>query len=623
MTAFGLYQHQPISCPSSVTGDAGIFFLTLINTLFANQCELGSKDDYPVDAGAALVDNDVFDFIIIGAGTSGSTVASKLASNSTNKVLLLEAGGYPSPTSDIPAFHLSLQETIEDWQFHTEKSNNSCLGFKNGRCLIPSGRVLGGSSTINSMLYTRGGKHVYNAWLEEGNIGWAYQDVSPYFKKSEKLEAHELLTAKLYGTEGLLPLTRNRLHQPIRNTILDSAKELGYKVYNHETQIGFFEALQTIKKGVRQNAAKVFLGEYKSLPNLKVATEALVEKIIIDKDLKEANGVKVNIGDRTISLYAEKEVIVSAGAINSPKLLMLSGIGPREHLGSLGIDTIHDIKVGNNLKDHFMYPIFAVKVNESAMKYLSLNPTEELYRYFANREGILSTTGLNNLIGLVSTKNHSMDPNIKLGYTIIPRQDAFILTQYKRIFNLEEATFKSLADANKNSHLLLVHITLLDAKSRGQVMLKTKSPHDKPIVDPGYLSEEVDVEVLLQGIRIVEKQIETTSFRKLSAKQVHVDIPNCRKHKFKTDDYWKCAIRNVGTTGYHLVGTCKMGLSIDPHSVVDPLLKVHGVGKLRVVDTSVIPTNTYGELAAAAMMVGQKGAQLIMNGFDAIKHFRF
>lgn len=482
---------------------------------------------------------------------------------------------------------------------------------------------MGGSSTINSMLYLRGSKQVFNSWLEEGNIGWSYPDVLPYFTKSEKLEAHDLLTSKLYGTEGLLPLTRTRFHQPIRNAILNSAKELGYKVHNHEVPIGFFEALQTINKGVRQNSAKVFLGEFKNLPNLKVATEALVEKIIIDKDLKEANGVKVNIGGRTISLFAEKEVIVSAGAINSPKLLMLSGIGPKEHLGSLGIETIHNIKVGGNLQDHIMYPIYAVKLNDSALKYLPQNPTEELYKYFANKEGLLSSTGLNNIIAMISTKNHASDPNIKIGYTIVPRQDSYVLTQYKRIYNFEESIFKSLVNSNKNSNLLLVHITLLDSKSRGKVLLKTKSPHDKPIVDMGYLTEKEDIETMLQGIKIVEKQMSSPPFYKLSAKEVHVDIPNCRKHKFKTDDYWKCAISNIGTTGHHLVGTCKMGLAIDPHSVVDPLLKVHGVNKLRVVDSSVIPTSTKGELGAAALMVGQKGAQMILNGFDAVTHFKY
>ncbi|XP_045465779.1 glucose dehydrogenase [FAD, quinone]-like [Harmonia axyridis] len=620
MTAFGLYQHQPISCPSSVTGDAGIFFLTLINTLFANQCQLGSKEDYPVDAATTLVDNDVFDFIVIGAGTSGSIVAAELANKSNSRVLLLEAGGYPSPTSDIPAFHLGLQRTIEDWQFHTETSNNSCLGFKNSRCLIPSGRCLGGTSTINSMLYLRGSKHVYNSWLEEGNIGWSYPDIFPYFKKSEKLEVHELLTSKLYGTEGFLPLTRSRLHQPVRNTILNSAKELGYKVYNHESQIGFFETLQTINKGVRQNTAKVFLGEYKTLPNLKIATESLVEKILIDRDLKEATGVKVNIGGKTITLYAEKEVIVSAGTINSPKLLMLSGIGPKEHLGSLGIETFHDIEVGKNLQDHLMFPIFTIKVNDSALKYLTQNPTEELYKYFANREGILSTTGLNNLIGMLSTKNHSTDPDIKIGYTFIHREDSYTLTQYKRIFNFDDSIFKSLGKANKFSHLLLVHITLLDTKSRGRVLLKSKSPHEKPLLESGYLSEDDDVETLLKGIRMVEKQVNTKSFRQISATEVHLDIPSCRSYKFKSDDYWKCAIRNVATTGYHLIGTCKMGLSIDPHAVVDPLLKVHGIRKLRVIDASVVPTTTTGSLGAVAMMIGQKGSELIMNGFDGIKH---
>ncbi|KAL3271314.1 hypothetical protein HHI36_021803 [Cryptolaemus montrouzieri] len=620
MNGYGLYQDQSISCPGAFTGDAGVFFLALINTLFTKQCELGNKDNYPIDAGPSLVDNDSFDYIVVGGGTAGSVVASKLAKSTQNRVLLLEAGGYPSPTSDIPAFHLSLQKTIEDWQFHTEKSNKSCLGLKNGKCLWPMGKTLGGSSTINSMLYTRGSKHIFNSWAEKGTIGWSYQEVFPYFKMSEKLEVHELISSKQYGIDGILPLTRSRLHQPLRTTIFDSAKELGYKVSSHETGVGFFEALQTIKNGVRKNTAKVFLADHKILPNLQVATEALVEKIIIDRDLKIANGVKVDIGGSTLNLYAEKEVIVSAGPVNSPKLLMLSGIGPKEYLGSLGIETVHDINVGQNLQDHFMYPVLAVKVNDSAIKYFAQNPIEELYKYFANREGLLAYTGISNIVGFLNTKNHSGDANIKLNYMLVPREDSYFLPQFTKDLNFVDEVKNSLYEANKDSHLLVICVTLMDTKSKGKILLKSKNPHDKPLIYPGYLSDEKDLDLLLKGIRLAEKQIETRSFKKVSADLIYIDIPNCRKYKFRTDDYWKCAIRNVGTSGYNPVGTCRMGLSIDPNSIVNPLLKVHGIEKLRVIDSSVLPTSTRADVLAAAIMIGQKGAQLVINGYETIKN---
>ncbi|KAK9871962.1 hypothetical protein WA026_015208 [Henosepilachna vigintioctopunctata] len=620
MTAFGLYQHQEISCPNSVTGDAGIFFLALINTLFTNQCQLGNKDDYPIDSGPTLVDNEVFDYIIVGSGAAGSVVASELAKATQSRILLLEAGGYPSPTSDIPAFHPSLQKTTEDWQFHTEKSNESCLSFKFGRCLWPSGKTLGGSTTINHMLYVRGSKHSFNSWAAEGNLGWSYHEVLPYFKKLEKLEAYELKASKQYGMNGLLPLTRNRLHHPVRNVILDSVKEIGYKVYSHEGGLGFFEALQTIYQGVRKNAAKVFLADSRALPNLKVATEALVEKILIEKDLKEANGVVVNIAGRNLNIYAEKEVIISAGAVNSPKLLMLSGIGPKSHLGSLGIETIHDLNVGQTLKDHLTYPIITLTLNDSSVKYSSQNPTEELFKYFANREGILSNTGLSNILGYLNTKNHTGEPNVKFNYHIVLRQDSYAISQYRKNLNLDDTIIESIAEANKHSHILVISVTLLDAKSRGKIYLRSRNPHEKPLIHSGYLSDEKDLETLLKAIRIVEKQTETKAFKKLSAQLVNVDIPNCRKYKFRTDDYWRCAIRNVATSGHSPIATCKMGLVIDPDAVVDALLKVHGVGKLRVVDSSIIPSSTKADSAAVSLMIGQKGTQMILNGFSVIKH---
>ncbi|KAK9871978.1 hypothetical protein WA026_015222 [Henosepilachna vigintioctopunctata] len=614
-------QGLEIPCPSNINGISGNLFLALINTLFASQCLLGRKDIYPSDSGDKLSDNDEFDFIVIGAGSAGSVVASRLSEDGRYNVLLLEAGGYPSATSDIPSLLFSLQGTEEDWQFETAPTDSSCLGMKNGACNWPRGKVLGGTSSINVNLYIRGNKRDYDRWSELGNDDWNYDNVLPYFKMSEKLNVPDLHDSDKYGRMGPLTLSRYIYDEPIRTAILQSAKEFGYPSLEEEEPLGFFDAVMTIEDGVRVNSAKAFLGGNKDMENLVLATNAHVNRILINKETKAATGVEAQIRGKKMTFRATKEVILSAGAIGSPQILMLSGIGPKDHLEKMGIEVVQDLKVGENLQDHMIYGSLYTKVNTFASRTMKPHDLiDEFYKYFMYRQGAVAQVRLTNLQGFINTKNNSQYPNIQLMF-VYNEQNDVLITELMKCANFEDEVSRNILHYNERFKTLAFFPTLLNPKSRGKILLRSADPLDKPLIYSGYVTDEKgeDIETMLEAIRFIEKMIGTEAFRRLDAEILDIQIPKCKKFDFDSDDYWKCAVRNLGTTLYHPAGTCKMGPKSDPGAVVNSRLQVHGLKKLRVIDASIMPLITSGNTNAPTIMIGQKGAQMILDDHD-IKH---
>ncbi|KAK9871974.1 hypothetical protein WA026_015218 [Henosepilachna vigintioctopunctata] len=607
------------ACIHNIDSHAGKIFLLLLEFLLASQCSLKNPNLYPRDNGPNVENNEHFDYIFVGAGTSGSVAVSEMVEKEKYKILLVEAGDMPSVTAEIPGLFIHSQLTNQIWNYHTEPSNASCLSYNNGLCHWPRGKLLGGCSSINAMLYLRGNERDYDSWQNNGNEGWNYTSIKQYFQKSEHLIATNLKNSNAYGKEGLLALSNYKMNDTLREALLKSAKDIGYDILDEEGPLGFFESLQTIEHGVRYNAAKMIIGRNNKTDKLTLALNAHVEKVLIDKESKKAEGIKVKIGQKTLNVYADKEVILSAGAINSPQILMLSGIGPKEHLNKLGIEVIQDLEVGQNLQDHLMMFVFS-KLSDDAINSPKL--LDEIYKYFIYQDGLFSKISHLNVIGLLNTKNDSKYPDIEFMHMVFMKENMMALETFIAATELNSDIAANLRNFNRKHNILVTVIVLLQPKSRGNITLKDSNPYVHPTITAGYLTDEKgdDLETFLRGIRLAEARLRSEVFKKLDTEVMDIGIPNCRNFKFDTDDYWKCAVKNIATSLYHPTSTCKMGPKSDKSAVVDSRLKVHGVKNLRVIDASIMPNIVSANTQAACYMIGQKGAHMISEDQKSAEH---
>ncbi|CAG9831002.1 unnamed protein product [Diabrotica balteata] len=593
------------SCPGNLQGASGFFFLTLINSLLQSKCKLGSKEVYNENYGPLIKDGDEFDFIVVGSGSAGSVVANKLTENSEWRVLVLEAGGYPSASSDIPAALASLHQTDEDWQYKMEPTEKACLAFKDGICKSPRGKVLGGTSTINAMLFCKGNSKDYDEWAEMGNTGWEWDNVKKQFE----------------GLSKIMPECNNKYDsgEPIINALNEANKLLGYKIhedYNPEDPLGTVTGNVCIQNGQRQNTAKVLLGKYKNRKNLYVATNSFVEKILIDPETTEAAGVVVRINGKTLTVKATKEVILSAGVINSPQLLMLSGIGPRKNLEEVGINLIKELPVGEHLENHIIHIGLDIVLSPDSIlpEHRPDRMQDILYEYFMHQTGHLATIGTSNYWNFINTKNNSKFPDLMFHYSLFAQHDNSMLpTLLSHAMGVNDDVLLSKLEYLKTNNLLVIFPTLLNTKSVGKVLLKSKNPQDHPLIFNGFLSDEKDEDLncMLEGIRYIEKIIETPPLLKFNPEIAKLNLPACDAYEFRSDDYWKCSLRQLTAHLYHLTSTCRMGPKDDGTSVVDPRLRVHGIKKLRVADASIMPKITSAQTHAPSMMIGHKAAEMI------------
>ncbi|KAJ9600970.1 hypothetical protein L9F63_000865 [Diploptera punctata] len=576
------------------------------------------KQEYPSDASYHLLDE--YDFIVIGAGAAGSVVANRLSEVQEWKVLLLEAGGDPVPTMEIPGLYFRIINSEFDWQYRTVPDNNSCLGFKNQACRWPRGKVLGGSTSINGMLYIRGNKDDYDNWEKLGNIGWSFDDVLPYFEKSIGNRDDEILVKQtdevFYNSEGGV-LNIEEFHQyPLEEYLRMGIEELGYDILedvNGPNQLGFAHVEGTLINGTRCSTAKAFLNPIKDRRNFHVSKRSHVIKINIDPETKTAQSVRVRIGEgEVIDIGFKKEVIVSGGAINSPQILMLSGIGPKENLDDMGIRVIQDLKVGDNLQDHLLFLGSVFSLNKG--RDFGTPPeayNDAMYEYLTKRRGPYSTLSTS-FTGFIRS-NHSEEDRSDLQFHqfLLWSKDNSGLKAFADLFGFADDTVDSLEKLIQESDVLIMAPTLLHPKSTGKILLKSPDPFQKPEIYSGYLSDESDINILLDGIDFTTRFMNTIAMQSDGMTREKLFIQGCEMYDFETESYWRCALKHVGTSAFNPVGTCKMGPSTDPDAVVDPTLKVHGVKGVRVVDSSIMPNIVGGNTNAPTIMIGEKGSDLI------------
>ncbi|XP_057339332.1 glucose dehydrogenase [FAD, quinone]-like [Microplitis mediator] len=608
------------NCTSPISGTSPIVFTQLIQTLVAAQCSLGRVDDYPPDRTSEIVENseESFDFIIVGGGSAGSVLAARLSEQPNWKVLLIEAGSYPSASSDVPGLYTELWGSEEDYRYQHEPQRDFCLGMKNRRCLWSGGKVLGGGSTINGMIYIYGNKKDFDEWEAEGNEGWGYEDVLPYFKKSNNYprETIEKYGDKYLGSDGPLSVRLFNYSSSIfHEVVIKAAEERGIPkvdIFNMDRYIGFGKTHMTADKGRRVSAAKAYLSPIRNRENLYVMPSTRADKILLNNN--RATGVRVTlINGRTLELKASKEVILSAGAMGSPKLLMLSGIGPKEHLEEFEIECLADLPVGKYLKDHVVWHgIFLEFVNQSHARKNSFDSQDDAYQYLTRNEGALTGFGELDFSGFVNVEDPtSIYPDIQFLHSYVAQDDNSSLARTLDRFGLTREIRDSIVNSTKKNDIFGMSPFLLRPKSIGEVKLRSKSPAEPIRMFQRHLTDKRDTETLLKSVDFVKSLLDTEAFQNFGVKIRNITIPGCDKFEFDSSGYWECFIRHTAFSGYHSVGTVRMGTLDNPKTVVDFKLKVLGIDKLRVIDASIMPDVTSGNINAPTMMVAEKGADLI------------
>lgn len=462
-------------------------------------------------------------------------------------------------------------------------------------------QVIGGTGVLHGMMYMRGNRRDYDKWAAEGNTGWSYADVLPYFLKSEdNLQINEV-DAGYHAVGGLLPVSHFPHHPAIAQDFLAGAEELGQRVgdLNGEQQQGFTIAQANSRNGVRYSSARAFLRPAQHRPNLHILLNTTVLRVLISED-KQAYGVEVLTSDGQLTqILSKKEVIVSGGAVNSPKILLLSGVGDREELEQVNVSVVHDLPgVGRNLHNHVSFEL-QFYVNESDRVDLNWASAME---YMLKKDGPLTSTGLAQLTGFYKTKfvNASEDDSDIQFYF------GGYLANCAQTGDISE-----LSGSSATRKIISIYPTAIHAASTGYLTLADNDPITHPRIFANYLSNYTDVETLVEGIKFALNLTGTEALAAYNLELVKTPVAGCESQTFGSDEYWECAIRHNTGPENHQAGSCKMGPATDSAAVVDAELRVHGVRGLRVVDASVMPRVTSGNLNAPVVMVAEKGADMI------------
>lgn len=525
-------------------------------------------------------------------------------------MLLLEAGDEEPEAADVPAFAPLLMRSNIDWGYMTQPQPTACRARAGGRCSWSRGRVMGGSSAINYMIYIRGAPQDFDSWAAEGNPGWSWREVFPYFLKSERNHNLDKVEAQFHSADGLLDVGFFPYQDGNVFTIIDGLQEYGFLLAdeNGQRQIDTVTLLQhTNQDGQRASANLAFIRPFRyKRKNLHVQPNTEVIRVLIDPQTKTAYGVEYRRKGKIERVFARKEVIVSAGSINSPKVLMLSGVGPAEHLQQLNIEVVKDLRVGFNLQDHTTIDGVVFRMSNYTSTIVSPEQMRnDAYRYRETRRGPLSANGPLQISAMINTR-YAPDPY---------RPDIQYSFDAANVDNfITDPVLTAQTNVIPNAYYsgTMVRPILLHPRSRGVVMLNYTDPiFGDPLIFANTFTEQVDLLTIVEACKISMNFMSTHTLQHAGITLETTPLPNCVGYPFGTDEYWACVATEYTTTLYHPVGTCKMGPKEDKNAVVDNQLRVHGIKNLRVIDSSIMPTLTSGNTNAPTIMIGERGADFI------------
>ena len=529
----------------------------------------------------------MYDVIIIGAGSAGCALANRLSADPQRKVLLLEAGPPDSsPWVHVPAGVLKLFSNPKStWCEFTEEEP----GLSKRKVYLPRGRILGGSSAINGMAYVRGQPADYDTWRDRGNPGWGYEDVLPLFRRGERWQRGE---TRFHGGSGEMGVSDPTVRHPGSQAFIDAAVSMGYPLlddYNGDRQEGVSWLQYSIWNGRRSTAARAFLSPARARPNLTIRTGCTVQRIVVQG--RRATGVVVRTDTAGTQTLQATEIVVSAGAMHSPKLLMLSGIGPAQHLGSLGIDVVQDLPgVGENLHDHLY-----VNLRYEVEPHLSMNSATKFPGYFPHalqylltRRGLLAMA-TTHCVAFTRSSDTVAHPDIQLMF----RPYAFSIQGSKFVPDPMPSITASACFVRPHS--------------RGAVRLRSADPAAPVRATVNYLTDPRDLSIVVTALRNLREILAAPAFKS------HLRGPGEMSPglQAQSDAELEAHCRSTGQSVYHPVGTCQMGPDPATGAVVDASLRVHGIEALRVCDASIMPSICSGNTNAASIMIGEKGADLI------------
>lgn len=486
----------------------------------------------------------------------------------------------------------SLLNITHDWQYYTEQCASCNLGLRDEKSYWVRGKTLGGSSAMNVMLYVRGNRQDFDFhWQEAGGKDWSWDSVLPYFERSteDALDKGDVANGMLnieYAPASEFDLSMKAMLQ-------NWYEELGYQHLDDcygETFLGFCRYKKLLKQGTRYSAAKGFIRSslIDQRSNLHVIKMAQVNRLIIDERTKQVTAVEfIRLPEhQKFVAKVRKEVVLSAGAINTPQILMLSGIGPKSELAKHKIPLIKDRAVGENLQDHFMVPLVFSLHKSTAQSPTYQMLAEEYLNYLWYRRGKFSNLGPTDYIGFMNTKNNSLYPDVQVHHFFMPKQSADTFTMVLNSMNYKQSIIDQFIKANNEADTMIVLPVLLYPKSYGQITLNSDNPFDSPKIRANYLQHSDDAKTLVRALKLLKKLEQTQTFREHEGEAVHLNLESCNGFNRNSDEYWDCYMRHMMITVYHPVGTAKMGKADDSSSVVDAQLNVHGVKGLRVADAS-------------------------------------